>query len=87
MHLDLITKIYSQKYNFFLQQDVNDPIKPEKRTHWVEINRHLLKMSLHNNYKLINSFPKQNILLNREFYKPSNDIYGVMIGKVFLKEF
>ena len=52
-----------------------------------QINRHLLKMSLDNNDKLINSFPKQNILLNREFYKLSNDIYRVMIGKVFLKEF
>ena len=37
--------------------------------------------------KLINSFPKQNILLNREFHKLSNNIHAAMIRKKNLIEF
>ena len=42
-----------------------------------QINGHLLKMSLYE--KLINSFSKQDKLLNRQFYKLSNDIYAAMV--------
>ena len=52
-----------------------------------QINGRLLKMSLYNMKKLIHSFSKQNILLNREFYKLLNDLYAVITGKVFLCEF
>ena len=52
-----------------------------------QINGHLLKMSLYNMKKLIHYFSKQNILLNREFYKLLNDLYAVITGKVFLCEF
>ena len=34
----------------------------------------------------MSSFSKQNILLNREFYQLSNDVYTTMIWKEFLSE-
>ena len=37
--------------------------------------------------KLIKSFYKQDILLNLEFYKLSNDIYAGRIKRIFLTEF
>ena len=52
-----------------------------------QINGRLLKMSLYNMKKLMHSFSKQNIFLNREFYKLLNDLYAVITGKVFLCEF
>ena len=52
-----------------------------------QINGHLLKMSLYNMKKLIHFFSKQNILLNREFYKLLNDLDAVITEKVFLCEF
>ena len=39
-----------------------------------QLNEHLLKISLRKYDKLINSFSKRNILLNREFYKLLNAI-------------
>ena len=37
--------------------------------------------------KLINSFKKQDISINTEFYKLSNNIYTATIRKIFLREF
>ena len=37
--------------------------------------------------KLINSFKKQDISINTEFYKLSSDIYTARITKIFLREF
>ena len=56
-----------------------------------QMNEHLLKISLRKYDKLINSFSKRNILLNREFYKLLNAIkwyiYALKVRKVFLNEF
>ena len=52
-----------------------------------QINGHLLKMSLFNMRNCDFFYKKQNIPLNREFYKLSNDIYAAIIKKVLLSEF